>query len=268
MPIVGLNDLKNKGGQEGALPSSHSSAGGSNEHNELYTGGATSGLAVVGGPSQATNAQLPHNQRILRLAKRSKRKESDTESSQLTTVITLYRNGFVVGDGPFRAKDDPANQRFLKELAAGNCPRELETGIHGGAMNVELKDKHTEDFIPPAYTAFGGSGHSLSSPTNATASSAPGSSTALVPKKILLDATAPTARVQLQLHDRRRVVVTCNLSTTVQELMQHAAVETPDLNGRFTLLQGYPPKPISPEAMGQTVEEAKLNGAKLTQRKL
>jgi SEP domain len=35
-------------------------------------------------------------------------------------TIYMYRQGFVVDDGPFRRLDDPANETFLKDLAKGS----------------------------------------------------------------------------------------------------------------------------------------------------
>ena len=34
-------------------------------------------------------------------------------------MIVMYRNGFVVDDGPFRPLDDPANEPFLRDMARG-----------------------------------------------------------------------------------------------------------------------------------------------------
>jgi hypothetical protein len=36
-----------------------------------------------------------------------------------TIRITLYKNGFVVGDGEFQSLDDPENVKALKELKEG-----------------------------------------------------------------------------------------------------------------------------------------------------
>lgn len=34
-------------------------------------------------------------------------------------TITMYRNGFVVDDGPFRPLEDPENVRFLRDINSG-----------------------------------------------------------------------------------------------------------------------------------------------------
>ena len=33
--------------------------------------------------------------------------------------ISLYQNGFIVDDGPFRPYDSPENKKFMKELKEG-----------------------------------------------------------------------------------------------------------------------------------------------------
>ena len=40
------------------------------------------------------------------------------------TTVTVYSNGFVVGDGPFRASDgSPENEAFLRDVGRGLVPR-------------------------------------------------------------------------------------------------------------------------------------------------
>lgn len=39
--------------------------------------------------------------------------------------ITLYSNGFVVGDGPFRPYEAPESKQFMKELNEGYVPKEI-----------------------------------------------------------------------------------------------------------------------------------------------
>lgn len=42
-----------------------------------------------------------------------------SEGAAPTRTITMYNGGFVVDDGPFRRRDDPANKEFLDDLARG-----------------------------------------------------------------------------------------------------------------------------------------------------
>ena len=55
--------------------------------------------------------------------------------------IILWGNGFQVQeDGPFRAKEDPANTAFLEHLKQGNVPHELRKQYPNG-LEVALEDK-------------------------------------------------------------------------------------------------------------------------------
>eukprot|EP00940_MAST-03C_sp_MAST-3C-sp2_P000220 g220.t1 len=189
----------------------------------------------------------------------------EIEASNSRSVITLYRNGFVVDGGPFRPNEGSANKRFLRDLSRGVCPGELEEG--GEPRVVEIKDRHTEDFRKPSYVAFGGDGHTLAAPSNATAL-APGSDKDdddLTGKPIQIRDGEPTVRVQIQLHDRRREIVVCHKSTTVRELWRHVVSLTPGI--KFVLLQGYPPKPIDGAKFDVSIGDAGLAGARVMQRK-
>lgn len=87
------------------------------------------------------------------------------------TVITMYRSGFTVDDGPYRRLDDPANSEFLTSMARGHVPRELrELAMqnHGDGNNDEgepevmvgLVDRRGEEYDPEklAAGASGGGG--------------------------------------------------------------------------------------------------------------
>jgi hypothetical protein len=98
----------------------------------------------------------------------------------------MYRNGFIVDDGPFRDISAPENQAFVKALEAGNVPAgkrsvpmsislfhllpiisfthiiylfsvsEMSQGLSGD-IEVSLNDKRAEDYVPPpppSYVAF------------------------------------------------------------------------------------------------------------------
>lgn len=218
-----------------------------------------SGISVISGDDVRN--------KILKRAKRQKRSDMKGVDGEDVVTITLYRNGFVVGDGPFRSNQDAASKVFLNALSRGEIPLELESGKHKN-KTVQLNDKHAEDYVPPSYVAFGGSGRTLSrgkgtSSGNATARTRLDRDEA---KKIETNSDLPVVRVQLQLHNRRRVVVACHDSTTVRELWQHAAAETPDLDGRFDLLRGYPPKPFTDTEMNASIGKAGLAGARVMQR--
>lgn len=61
---------------------------------------------------------------------------------EVIRIITLYKNGFTVDDGPLRSNTDPANKEFLQDVSGGHVPRELEREAKGkGELKVDLVDK-------------------------------------------------------------------------------------------------------------------------------
>ena len=71
----------------------------------------------------------------------------------------MYRDGFVVDDGPYRRVDDPENADFLRSLAMGRTPREL---ADEGNVTVNLVDKRSQEYVE-TFRSFSGAGASLGS---------------------------------------------------------------------------------------------------------
>jgi hypothetical protein len=106
----------------------------SDKQNELFIGGIDqkgggSGLAVIGPPGGAAKPPVPAPSdafdRIFERAQDRSDEESGTSpagSSGTRRVITMYRNGFAVDDGPFRDATLPENQLFIRSLEAGRVP--------------------------------------------------------------------------------------------------------------------------------------------------
>jgi hypothetical protein len=124
--IVGLSSLR------GNAPGSGSGSDGDDDatRNQYYAGGASgrgggSGLSVIG-PDGDGNGGSDSMANIIGRAQR------DTQAAQPSAgaarhVITFYRAGFSVNDGPYRARDDPANRPFLDALERG-CVH-VEVGV-------------------------------------------------------------------------------------------------------------------------------------------
>ena len=47
---------------------------------------------------------------------------SENDPSDRQTIITMYRNGFTVDDGPLRDLTSPENRSFLASLERGQAP--------------------------------------------------------------------------------------------------------------------------------------------------
>ena len=86
-------------------------------------------MAVIGPPGGAAGRPPQPSQpdafdRIFERAQNHSEEESSSpdESSSNRRVITMYRNGFVVDDGPFRDATSPENQVFIRSLEDGRVP--------------------------------------------------------------------------------------------------------------------------------------------------
>jgi UBX domain-containing protein 1 len=170
-------------------------------------------------------------------------------------TITMYRDGFLVDDGPYRRLEDPENADFLRSLAMGRTPREL-TGE--GNVTVNLVDKRSEEYVE-SFRSFSGTGTSLGT-TNTTSDGVfePSSSSSTLTE---VDTSRPSTSIQVKLLNGKRHVVKINLDATVATLATMLPAEEP-----FRLVTGFPPKPLlDPEA---TIEESGLKGAQVIQKKV
>lgn len=187
------------------------------------------------------------------------------KQERLKKVVTFYRQGFVVGEGPLRSYADPANHAFLKDVEEGYVPRELEAEAAGRELETELVDCKNEDYKEPEkpkYNAFGGSGHSLSSNSGASSSSAP------EPPKVssgnfVLDPEAPTISIQVRFADGSKATAKLNTTHTIMDLRAWIEQQKP-ISQAYDLLLAFPPKPLND--LNQTVKDAGLAGAAVTQK--
>ena len=129
---------------------------GSKKKTTSYTGGEKSGMAVENPPENDIES-------IVQQAKQGGKDHASEGGSGTSLKITLYANGFVVGDGPFRNYEGPENQQFMKELKEGNVPSEIRKQYPKG-LDVGLEDRRGDTFVPPPppkYVAYQGEGQSL-----------------------------------------------------------------------------------------------------------
>lgn len=187
-------------------------------------------------------------------------------------LLTLYSNGFIIGNGEFRDTKDPKNQKLLADLKKGEVPDELEEICRkewGNPENVSvnLVDKSSETYTPPkAKFDFSKSqGQSLGS--SAAASSAAGAAAAAQsfaeasPRRLEVDASQPTTTLQLVMGGKK-IKETANQSTTVMQLYQHF-MSLSGLSG-FELVAGFPPKSLTNPSL--TLKDAGLLNGSITQR--
>ena len=114
--------------------------------------------------------------------------------------ITLWKNGFQVDDGEFRANDNPANEPFLKDLMNGFVPRELQEK-YGRELDVGLEDKRAEEYVPPPppkYTAYQGEGMKIGG------SMGQGLEVNKETGKPEVDSSKPSTKLQIRFHNGDR----------------------------------------------------------------
>lgn len=242
MPIASLDDLKKKDEED-------------KKGTQSYAGGEKSGLAIQN-PGGGDDEQWKRMQQI-----------ASSSSGPLPTdhvQVTVYRNGFIVGNGPFRPLSDPLNKKFMDEMAQGRCPSELQaSGDQPQPVHVALHDKRGEDYKeppPPAYTKFSGEGNSLSS---GGASSAAAAGPVQSDKGVVtVDDSKPKTKVQIRFHDGSRKAQDFNEDHTVGELRSFCQQ---CVGGQaMTIMGGFPPKPLTDDAA--TLKDAGLLGAAVTAR--
>lgn len=175
--------------------------------------------------------------------------------------VGQYRDGFVVDDGPYRRLDDPANGEFLRALAQGRTPRELEEEGSGGNVMVGLVDKRDQDYVEE-FRSFSGAGTSLGSTAPATTDGTFDPATLTAPAAV--DESQPTTSIAVRTLAGKRQIVKINLSSTVQDLAAHL---TEAAGGQaFRLSAGFPPQALADGSA--TVEAAGLKGAQVSMQKV
>jgi len=231
-----------------------------------------SGLAVQPNPDHEGSSSTGRDasSSIFNLAAAAGGEGSSTgEPAQRT--ITMYRDGFVVDDGPYRRLNDPANAEFLRSLASGKTPRELSDGNVPGDIAVSLVDKRGEEYVE-TFRSFSGAGSSLGSATVTDGESSPASNTGRItpadyaaPSESRKGSDGKVAGIQVRLLSGRRIVARLPIDSPVHALVDEiqssgAAGEDP-----YVLMSGFPPALITD--LNQTIKEAGLSGATVTQKK-
>ena len=264
MPVVGLNDYA------GDKKKKKDEDEDEKKRNELYTGGnrrggGGSGLSVIGPENSDDEEELKDVGRMFSRAQQHK--DEAPPASAPKRVVTMYKNGFTVDDGPFRSLTDPANLPFLRDVAQGLVPRELEeSAAESGAFHLELVDRRGDEWEPPSFVAFGGSGQTLGA-TLATASPdpVPVQQVVVVQEEeepiVAVDPSQPQTTVHIRLASGQRLKESLNLSHTVADLQR--IVQASSWDRPFRLLAGYPPKPLDPSL---SIQDAGVANSAITQK--
>lgn len=287
MPIVTLDSLKSKSGGSGG---GHGHAHGGHEDdeeddgggNEYYVGGNSaeggSGLSVVA-PGRGRGGAPPPGagggaggvadamRRAMELAQRQREGAAagpgPGASGRRVVKVTVYSNGFVVDDGPFRPTGVPANDEFAESLAQGYCPSELVQ--NGQPADVQLENRQSEEYKPPpgpSVVSFSGAGATVGeialTAGYVLVAGVEGAG------QITINEKDATVRVQVRFPDNSREVLKFEKHHTVRHLINRIEAHAKGASlTRYQLLSSGRgnPKPIEPAEFDQTLTEAGLAGS-------
>jgi UBX domain-containing protein 1 len=133
-------------------------------------------------------------------------------------VLTLWKTGFTVDDGPIRAYNDPQNLKFIEYIKKGELPPELSTKSNEEIL-LDIIDKRAEDYKKPPSTPFSGSGHSLGSTNNNNNNN---SQTVNKTNTIFkLDDNLPTTTIQIRLNDGSKIIGKFNLNHKISDIRSY-----------------------------------------------
>ena len=82
---------------------------------DSYTGGKSSGIAV----------ENPEDDWIKKLQNKNLDNRENFEKTKNKITLKVYKNGFVIDDGPFRDIKNEENKKFMSEAEKGYIPQEL-----------------------------------------------------------------------------------------------------------------------------------------------
>lgn len=190
---------------------------------------------------------------------------------RVTRQITFWREGFTVGDGPFRRYDDSNNFQLLSELKQGRVPVSLLDVQVGQDVDVIVIRKVDEDYVPPKASqgGFHGQGQRLGSPV-------PGEAPVSAPASVVqkeetqakpADEPVGDSPVQIRFASGKRLSHRFNSSDSVSVVYDFVASHPYNENAsrEFVLSHAFPVKPIE-NSEAETVESAKLKNAVVVQR--
>jgi UBX domain-containing protein 1 len=213
---------------------------------DSYTGGKSSGIAV----------ENPEDEWLNKVKKHDNKEQFDKTKNRLK--LTIYKNGFVINDGEFRNKNEPANKKFMEEVERGYIPNELVKKGYTD-LGIEMDDRREENYEPPKeekkFHAFTGQGKSLGN-VNTQGLHVDKSATSNV------DRSRPTCKVNIRLFNGEVVNEDFNLNQTLRDVFNFVRRKSGSNN--FSLLDGFPPRPLTD--FNKTIQELHLENSLLTQR--
>lgn len=240
-----------------------------NENNNFYVGGPNNG----GGGSGLEIESVPQQNKISDSIY-SHGNSNLVDASDQGPIVTMYRNGFIVDNGPFRCLDDPYNEPFLTSLSKGMTPKELEADIQksqrGRAIKIGLLDRRHETYEEKnrdenTLQNFCGHGTSLGRSTYSSLNNGLINPELFPYTGFSFDENRPFTSIQIRLMNGTRLIKRFNVDNSVSAIVEYIIQATKDKgNMPFVITSGFPPKVLTD--FGITIQESKLLGTRVTQR--
>jgi len=189
---------------------------------------------------------------------------SDPKKEKVKRMITFWKNGFSIDDGPLM--DYKHHQNVLKNLEEGYAPTELFNIKRGEELSVEVSHRMNEDYIPPPkkLKPFEGVGQKLGSfvPGVDITSPPPQKKNKQPESKVEVDESQPTTTLQIRLSNGSREMATFNHTHTVGDVMAYIKSVNPD-SRPFIIKTSFPNKEY--RDVNQTLKDADLLDAVVIQ---
>eukprot|EP01095_Lingulamoeba_sp_RSL-Kostka_P000351 TRINITY_DN1054_c0_g1_i1.p1 TRINITY_DN1054_c0_g1~~TRINITY_DN1054_c0_g1_i1.p1 ORF type:complete len:373 (-),score=151.58 TRINITY_DN1054_c0_g1_i1:62-1180(-) len=200
-------------------------------------------------------------------------KSVKVSNKEVTKTITFWKTGISFDeDGELLKYSEPGTQEILNSLNNGVVPEFVQRDLpKKSKVSVRLLDRKLEEYVVPVkkFSAFTGSGRALgidNSPSNVDNS--PSNNDNITNNNsnnnltLDVDETKPTTKIQIKLHNGKKLPVKCNLTHTIGDLRSIVQKETN--KDSFSLLIPYPRKELTDDS--KTIEEEKLKNAQIIQR--
>eukprot|EP01061_Rhynchopus_euleeides_P007008 TRINITY_DN1595_c0_g1_i1.p2 TRINITY_DN1595_c0_g1~~TRINITY_DN1595_c0_g1_i1.p2 ORF type:complete len:366 (+),score=152.89 TRINITY_DN1595_c0_g1_i1:94-1098(+) len=175
---------------------------------------------------------------------------SEYQPSQRTeehVTITVWKNGFSIGDGDLLDPTAAENQQLLKDLQEGRVPKQVVSKLRSEGKDpsqlevvLTLQNNHERDYVKE-FKAFSGSGRTLGG--TAGASPAP---QVPAPKAAAhsVDDTQEVTTIQICMPDGTRLRARFNLTHTVGDIASFVRFSSPEQK-QFSLMTSFPRKKLT-----------------------
>lgn len=235
--ISGFSDLSNKNDEK------------NEEGNEFYTGGNDSR-----GGGSGLNVLDP----VDRLKASASSQHGSTDGAR---KLTIYKNGIIIDDGPFRPRDDARTIEIMSELTAGRVPKEMRTGNGDGDVEVVLVDKQSETYeIPFGSENWRGGAKGSVIGNTGDATTEVFNIDEIDDEDVRVD-SSPSTTIQLKWIDGTKMKFKVNHSHTVRDILRLLKKKITTNAASFSLSAGYPPTSLTD--LDVTVKDANLIGTSI-----